>query len=82
MDAIAHGENMEPLLARLKSEECRKKELIAELDSLTQPARVTELNTVRLKRDLHARVADAKSLLHQTQKNQEHVLQQKHKESE
>jgi site-specific DNA recombinase len=72
VDAIARGENMEPLLARLKSEVCRKKELITELDSLSKPARVIELDKVRLKRDLHARVTDAKSLLqrHTTQARQ------------
>ena len=64
VDAIAHGDNMDPLLTRLRSEECRKKELIAELDSLTKSAKVVELDKVRLKRDLRGRVADAKSLLH------------------
>jgi site-specific DNA recombinase len=38
VDAIARGDNMDPLLTRLRSEECRKKELLAELDSLTKPA--------------------------------------------
>ena len=72
VDAIARGESMDPLLTRLRSEECRKKELIAELDSLTQPAQVIELDKVRLKRDLRGRVADAKSLLqrHTTQARQ------------
>ena len=72
VDAIARGDNMDPLLTRLRTEECRKKELIAELDSLTKPAQVIELDTVRLKRDLRGRVADAKSLLqrHTTQARQ------------
>ena len=72
VDAIARGENMDPLLTRLRSEECRKKELLAELDSLTKPAQVIELDKIRLKRDLHTRVADAKSLLqrHTTQARQ------------
>lgn len=69
VDAIARGENMDPLLTRLRSEECRKKELLAELDSLTKPAQVIELDKIRLKRDLHTRVADAKSLL------QRHTIQ-------
>lgn len=63
IDAIARGDNMEPLLARLKSEERRKKELRAELGSLTSSAQGIELDTVRLTRDLRVRVADAKSLL-------------------
>jgi hypothetical protein len=52
---------MDPLLTRLKTEECRKKELIAELDS--GPAHVVELDKVRLKRELRTRIADVKSLL-------------------
>ena len=72
VDAIARGDNMDPLLTRLRTEECRKKELIAELDSLTKSAQVVELDKVRLKRDLRARIADAKSLLqrHTTQARQ------------
>jgi site-specific DNA recombinase len=72
VDAIARGENMEPLLARLRLEECRKKELIAELDSLTKPANIVDLDKARLKRNLLDRVADAKSLLrrHTTQARQ------------
>jgi hypothetical protein len=63
VDAIARGENMEPLLSRLQTEENRKKELIAELDLLTRPTQVVELDKMPLKRDLRTRVADAKSLL-------------------
>ena len=73
VDAIARGENMEPLLARLRLEECRKKELVVELDSLTKPAQIVDLdNKARLKRNLLDRVADAKSLLgrHTTQARQ------------
>ena len=53
-------------------EERRKKELIAELDSLAKPAQIAELDKARLKRDLQGRVADAKSLLgrHTTQARQ------------
>jgi site-specific DNA recombinase len=61
VDAIARGDNMDPLLTRLRSEEYRKKELTDELDS--HSAHVIELDKVRLKRDLGSRVADAKSLL-------------------
>jgi len=63
VDAIARGDNMDPLLARLKSEESRKKDMRAELNSLTRSAQDIELDTVRLKRDLRSRAADAKSLL-------------------
>ncbi len=63
VDAIACGENMKPLLTRLRFEERRNKELTAELDSLTKPGQVIELEKARLKHDLQRRVADAKSLL-------------------
>ena len=72
VDAIARGESLEPLLTRLKQEECHKKELVAELNSLTKPAQVIELDKLRLKRDLLDRVCDAKGLLgrHTTQARQ------------
>ncbi|RPH78997.1 MAG: hypothetical protein EHM80_08940 [Nitrospiraceae bacterium] len=63
VDAVAREDNMDPLLARLKSEESREKALRAELDSLTRSAQGIELDMVRLKRDLRGRAADAKSLL-------------------
>jgi hypothetical protein len=50
IDAIARGEHMEPLLARLRVEECRKKELVVQLDSLTKPAQIVDLDKARLKR--------------------------------
>jgi DNA invertase Pin-like site-specific DNA recombinase len=72
VDAIAHGDNLAPLLTRLGSEECRKKELMVELDSLTKSTQVIELDKVWLKRDLRGRAADAKGLLqrHTTQARQ------------
>ena len=72
VDAIARGESLEPLLTRLRQEECHKKELVAELNSLTKPAQVIELDKLRLKRDLLDRVCDAKGLLgrHTTQARQ------------
>lgn len=63
VDAIARGENMTPLLERLRCEERRKKELISALDPLTKPTQVGEFDKIRLRHDLHARVANAKSLL-------------------
>ncbi len=63
MDAIGRGENMDPLLAKLRAEERRKKELIDELDQLTKPREVVELDEARLKRELRGRIRDAKSLL-------------------
>jgi hypothetical protein len=54
---------MDPLLAKLKTEENRKKELIVELDRSTRPADIVKLDEVRLKRDLCNRISDAKSLL-------------------
>ena len=50
MDAIGRGENMDPLLARLRAEERRKKELIDELDQLTKRREMVELDEARLKR--------------------------------
>ena len=72
VDAIARGENMEPLLARLRLEEYHKKELVAELESLTKPAQIVDLDKTRLKRNLLDRLGDAKSLLrrHTTQARQ------------
>jgi len=40
---------MDPLLAKLKAEENRKKELIVELDRSTRPADIVKLDEVRLK---------------------------------
>jgi hypothetical protein len=55
---------MEPLLAKLKAEERRKKELIDELDQLTKPGEVVELDEARLKRELRGRIRDAKNRLY------------------
>jgi hypothetical protein len=63
VDAIAKGQQLDPLLAKLKAEETRKKDLIAELDRLTAPAGVVTLDEARLKRELRARISDAKGLL-------------------
>ena len=63
VDAIAKGQNMDPLLAKLRVEEDRKKALVIELDRLTQPADVVALDEARLKRELRSRVKDAKTLL-------------------
>ncbi len=63
VDAIAKGQHMDPLLAKLKAEEARKKDLIAELDQLAKPADVITLDEARLKRELRTRIADAKGLL-------------------
>ncbi|PWT75598.1 MAG: hypothetical protein C5B60_05140 [Chloroflexi bacterium] len=38
VDAIAKGEEMIPLLAKLKAEQTRKNDLVAELNRLTMPA--------------------------------------------
>ena len=63
VDAIARGETMDPLLAKLKLEETRKKSLIAELNAMLHQKPVVELDVARLKRDLRAKVTDTKSLL-------------------
>ncbi len=63
VEAIAKGQHMEPLFAKLKAEETRKTELAAELDRLTMPANVVTLDETRLKRELRSRISDAKCLL-------------------
>lgn len=62
VDGIAKGEAMDPLLARLKSEEARKKELVAELDRLDRLG-PSELDAARLKREMKKRLADLPALL-------------------
>jgi site-specific DNA recombinase len=63
VDAIAKGEQMDPLLVKLKAEESRKKDLVAELERLSAPAEVVTLDEARLKRELRARISNAKGLL-------------------
>ena len=63
VDAIAKGQHMDPLLAKLQAEGARKKDLVAELDCLAIPADVVTLDEARLKRELRTRIADAKGLL-------------------
>lgn len=63
VDGIARGKHMDPLLAKLKAEERRKNEPMAELDQLTKPASVIELDEARIKRELRSRISDAKTLL-------------------
>ena len=53
---------MDPLLAKLKSEESRKKSLVAELDRLGHVG-PTELDAARLKREMKSRLADTQNLL-------------------
>ena len=63
VEAIKLGETMKPLLAALKAEEQRKKALAADLDRLADRAKVSSLDSARLKRNLMARVTDVRSLL-------------------
>ena len=60
VDAIAKGQSMDPLLAKLKLEESRKKDLVRELEQLATANQVTSLDDARL---LSARLADTKPLL-------------------
>lgn len=62
VEGIAKGEFMDPLLVRLRAEETRKKELIAELSHMEQGG-ASEWDMARLKRELRARVANLPSLL-------------------
>ena len=63
VDAIAKGQSMDPLLAKLNAEEARKKDLIRELAQLATGNQVTFLDEARLKRELKARLADTKALM-------------------
>ena len=63
VDAIAKGQPMDPLLAKLKAEEARKKELVRELERNEAVDQVTSLDHARIKRELNARLADTKALL-------------------
>ena len=63
VDAIAQGEEVTPLLAKLKAEEARKKDLVTELDRLNQPADLVNYDETRLKREIRQRITDAKGLL-------------------
>jgi site-specific DNA recombinase len=62
VDGIAKGDSMDPLLARLRSEETRKKELVGELDRLERLG-PSELDIARLKREMKQRLADLPTLL-------------------
>ena len=54
---------MTPLLAKLKAEQSRKKDLDTELDRLNLPAEVAHFDEARLRREIHQRITDAKGLL-------------------
>ena len=63
MDIAARGEANDSLLARLKTEDARKKTLLAHLEALHQSVTVASLDGKRLEQELAARAADVKSLL-------------------
>ncbi len=51
VDAIGKGQPMDPLLAKLRAEETRKKDLIKELGQLTAKDTIASLDEARLKRE-------------------------------
>ena len=61
--AIARGENMTPLLVQLKEEENQKGRLVLELETIVKGKNLTEIDEARIKRELHQRVLDSKTLL-------------------
>jgi hypothetical protein len=65
---------MDPLLEKLKAEETRKKDLIAELEKLTRQTDVATLDEAHLKRELRMRMADAKSLLDRQRSEARQIL--------
>ena len=63
VDAIAAGDKDPAIFERLKAEEARRKDLVEELEHLTEADQVTSLDHARLKRELKARLTDTKALL-------------------
>jgi hypothetical protein len=63
VEAVKHGDAVEPLVAALKVEGERKKALTRELENLAAVAQVASFDADRIKADLRARVADVKGLL-------------------
>src|SRR5262249_34857156 len=63
VDGIARGDAMDPLLARLKAEEARKKALKGELAGLVTRRPAAALDERRALGELRRRVRDVKALL-------------------
>ncbi|MGH7309365.1 MAG: recombinase family protein, partial [Candidatus Rokuibacteriota bacterium] len=63
VEAVKHGDAVEPLVAALKEEGERKKALARELEGLAAVGQVASFDADRIKADLRARVADVKGLL-------------------
>jgi hypothetical protein len=63
VEAVKHGDAVEPLVAALKEEGERKKALTRELEELAAVAQVASFDADSIKADLRARVADVKGLL-------------------
>ncbi len=64
IDAIADGQPPEPLVARIKADEDRKKALLGELEILKlQKQKVVFLDEAKVKQDLRKRVKDMKGIL-------------------
>jgi site-specific DNA recombinase len=76
VDAVARGEGVEPLLARLKAEGERKRALERERAALDQRARVTPLDARRLKQELKARAKDIRGVLGRHVPQTRHILRQ------
>ena len=65
---------MAPLLAKLKVEETRKQDLVAELDRFTIPADVVSFDEPKLRREIRTRMADAKGLLDRQRSEARQIL--------
>jgi hypothetical protein len=63
VEAVKHGDAVEPLVAALKVEGERKRALTRELENLAAVAQVASFDADRIKADLRARVTDVKGLL-------------------
>src|SRR5262249_723968 len=63
LDALLNGGPKDELIARLNVEKTKKRSLTDELSKLGHLTAVVSIDAARLKRDLQARVADAKALL-------------------
>jgi DNA invertase Pin-like site-specific DNA recombinase/ssDNA-binding Zn-finger/Zn-ribbon topoisomerase 1 len=63
VDAIAKGQEMDPLLVKLKAEEDRRKELVKELEALEGTGTVASLDEVMFRREIRKRLANIRGLL-------------------
>ena len=74
VDAIARGEQLDPLLAKLKAEEARKRDLLEERERLTKSPDIVPFDEAKLRRELQSRMADARGLLDRQRSEARQIL--------